>query len=317
MKRNLLKIIFAGTPEIAVPSLQALINSEHEIVAVYTKPDQPAGRGQKLTASPIKQLAVAHHLPVQQPISLRDANEQELLRRWQVDIMVVIAYGLILPKTVLAIPRLGCINIHVSLLPRWRGAAPIQHAILAGDKTTGITIMQMDEGLDTGPILYQLPCPIHPTDTSQQLHDRLAELGAKALLTTLPHIANNTCQAKPQNNADACYAKKIEKQDAEINWQNNAEIIDRQIRAFNPWPIAYSYLNEQTIRIWQAELTQTTRSQPAGTIVHANKKGIEVATGNYLLRLLALQLPGGRSLSVSELLNSKAEMFAVGKRFGK
>lgn len=312
-----MKIIFAGTPEIAVPALQALINSEHEVVAVYTKHDQPAGRGQKILASPVKQLAQAHHIPVQQPVTLRDPQEQALLKNWQADLMVVVAYGLILPKVVLETPRLGCINIHVSLLPRWRGAAPIQHAILAGDTETGVTIMQMDEGLDTGPILYQLHCPIYPTDTSQLLHDRLATLGAQALLTTLPHIANGTCTPQIQNEAQTCYAKKIEKQEAEINWHNNAEIIDRQIRAYNPWPIAHTHLNEQFIRIWQAEIIHTTSAQPPGTIINADKNGIDVATGNYLLRLQKIQLAGGRCLTVGEVLNARAEMFAVGNRFSR
>lgn len=311
-----MKIIFAGTPELALPSLQALINSEHEIVAVYTKPDQPAGRGRKLLTSPVKQLAEAHHIPVQQPTTLRNTEEQALLKSFQADLMVVIAYGLILPKAVLETPRFGCINIHVSLLPRWRGASPIQQAILAGDTETGITIMQMDEGLDTGPILYQLPCSIKPTDTSQDLHDRLADLGAQALLTTLPQIAAGTCKPQIQNDKDTCYAKKIDKQDAEINWHHSAEIIDRQIRGYNPWPIAYTYLNTQPVRVWQAEIIQAPVTQQPGIIINANKNGIDVATGKHVLRLQKIQLAGGKCLAVSEVLNSRADMFAVGNKFG-
>ncbi len=310
-----MKIIFAGTPAIALPSLQALLASEHEVVAVYTKPDQPAGRGQKFTASPIKQLALAHQIPVRQPTTLRDPDEQALLRQWQADIMVVIAYGLILPQAVLAIPPLGCINIHVSLLPRWRGAAPIQHAILAGDTETGVTIMQMDEGLDTGAILLQQACAILPTDTSQILQDRLSESGASALLTALPLIADGRCNPQKQNEAQACYARKIEKTDAEIQWQEPAEIIARKIRAYNPWPIAYTSLDNQIIRLWQADIIPTPATLPAGTIVHTTKNSIDVATGDSLLRLLMMQLPGGKCLPVNAVLNSKAALFAVGNTF--
>ncbi len=311
-----MKIIFAGTPEIAVPSLQALINSEHQIVAVYTKPDQPAGRGNKLIIGPIKQLALAHNIPIQQPKSLRDENEQALLARWQADLMVVIAYGLILPKAVLTTPRFGCINIHVSLLPRWRGASPIQQAILAGDTETGVTIMQMDEGLDTGPILYQLACPIAATETSETLHNKAAQLGAQALLTSLPAIANGTCTPQKQEDSKTCYAKKIEKQEAEINWQRSAEAIERQIRAYNPWPIAHTHLNEHLIRLWQAKVINASVTATPGTIIQVNKDSIDIATGKNILRLLKMQFPGGKCLSMRDVLNAKAELFALGSLLG-
>lgn len=312
-----MKIIFAGTPELAVPSLQALINSEHEIVAVYTKPDQPAGRGQKLTMSPVKQLALKHHLTVRQPLTLRDAKEQALLGGLNADLMIVIAYGLLLPPAVLAAPRLGCVNSHVSLLPRWRGAAPIQHAILAGDNETGITLMQMDEGLDTGPVLYQLPCPLLPADTSKTLHDRLAQLSARAILDFLPAMAKGNYTAQPQDETRACYAGKIAKEDAQINWRDSAATIERQIRAFNPWPVAYTHLDGQFIRIWQAGIIKTAIQATPGAIIHTDKNSIHVATGEHALQLLELQLAGGRCLPVSAILNSKAEWFAVGKRFGQ
>ena len=311
-----MKIIFAGTPELAVPCLQALLQSEHEVVAVYTKPDQPAGRGQKLTASPIKQLALQHQLPVCQPITLRDVTEQEKLRAWQADIMVVIAYGLILPAAVLTTPKFGCINVHVSLLPRWRGAAPIQRALLAGDQETGITIIQMDEGLDTGAMLKKVTCPISSTDTSQTVHNRLADLGASTLLSVLSAIQNGTCKAEIQNSEQACYAKKIEKQEAEIDWKQSAEFIDRQIRAFNPWPIAFTYLDGQPLRIWQAAIVDSIGSAAPGKIISANKTGINVATGKGILSLQKLQLPGGKCLTVTDILNSRAELFEVGKKLG-
>jgi len=308
------KIIFAGTPEFAVAPLKALLNSEHTIVTVYTQPDRPAGRGLKLTASPVKQLALAHAIPVCQPLSLRDPEAQQTLKNWQADVMIVAAYGLILPSAVLTIPPLGCINIHASLLPRWRGAAPIQRAILAGDQETGITIMQMDAGLDTGPMLYQVRCPIYASDTSQDLHDRLAQLGADALLTILKNL---TAQPQIQNNDQACYAPKIEKSEAEINWQQSASEIDRLIRAFNPWPIAYTFCNNQILRIWQAQVISENNNAVPGTIIRANKSGIDVATHTDILRLLKIQLPGGKPLAVNDILNAHTNLFSVGTKLGK
>jgi methionyl-tRNA formyltransferase len=312
-----MKIIFAGTPQFAATTLQALLASEHEIVAVYTQPDRPAGRGQKLQASPVKELAQQHQLPICQPQTLRQENEQTLLKNWQADLMIVVAYGLIIPKAVLETPKFGCINVHASLLPRWRGAAPIQRAILAGDAETGVTIMQMDEGLDTGSMLYKVTTPIANSDTSQTLHDRLATLGATALLKTLTELS--TMQSETQIDADSCYAKKITKEEAAINWQDSAVNIDRLVRAFNPWPIAYSALEEKTLRIWQTEVINTTTNEHTepGTIIRVEKTGIDVATGEGVLRLLKIQLPGGKCLAVQDVLNAHAKWFAIGQKFNK
>jgi methionyl-tRNA formyltransferase len=303
------KIIFAGTPDFAASSLQSLLNSPHTVIAVYTQPDRPAGRGRKLAPSPVKQLASAQHIPVYQPLSLRDPQEQEILRELNADLMVVAAYGLILPVAVLNTPRLGCINVHASLLPRWRGAAPIQRAILAGDTTTGITIMQMDEGLDTGNMLSKLSCPIHPEDTAEQLHDRLATLGAEALLSVL---SAEIPAGEPQNPDHATYAAKLTKTEAEIDWSLSAIDIERRIRAFNPWPIAYTYLNKQPLRIWQACIIKTENISIPGTIIDANKSGIDVATSTDIIRLLSVQLPGGKKITASEFLNAHPAASLIG-----
>lgn len=268
-----LRIIFAGTPDFAAVALAALISSEHEVVAVYTQPDRPAGRGRKLKPGPVKQLALDNNILVEQPLSLKSPAEHDKLATWQADIMVVAAYGLILPRAVLTIPPLGCLNIHASLLPRWRGAAPIQRAILADDKETGITIMQMDEGLDTGAMLLKKTCPIQATDTAQVLHDRLSTLGAEAILETL--IALTDLIPQQQNNELTTYAKKLDKTEAVIDWTHSATELDRQIRAFNPWPVAQTCLQDKTLRIWQATPLVDNTKQP-GTIVQSNKHGIDV-----------------------------------------
>lgn len=309
-----MRIIFAGTPDFAAASLQALLNSSHTVVGVYTQPDRPAGRGRKLTPSPVKQLALVHHIPVYQPLSFRDAQEQETLRALNADIMVVAAYGLILPRTILDTPRLGCINVHASLLPRWRGAAPIQRAILAGDTITGITIMQMDAGLDTGNMLYTLPCPIHPDDTAEQLHDRLAILGAEALMSVLSH---DIPTGKPQDPDQATYAAKLTKTEAEIDWSLSAIDIERRIRAFNSWPIAYTYFNQQPLRIWQACIIETTDKSIPGTIIDANKSGIDVATGSSIIRLLSVQLPGGKKITAAEFLNAHPAASLIDTQLGQ
>lgn len=299
-----LKVIFAGTPEFAASSLAALLGSEHEVLAVYTQPDRPAGRGRKLTASPVKALALENNLPVLQPLSLRDEAAQQELAALNADVMIVVAYGLILPEPVLAAPRLGCVNVHASLLPRWRGAAPIQRAILAGDAETGVTIMQMDKGLDTGDMLHIVRCPIESTDTAEILHDRLAELGSKALLDALTEIAQGTAQPKKQDDAQSNYAEKLQKAEAQIDWTQSAEQLSRTVRAFNPWPVAFTKFDEKNLRIWLAEAVQAEVQDAPGTVVAESRDGIDVATGDGILRVTQLQMPGGKSLSAEQFLNA-------------
>jgi methionyl-tRNA formyltransferase len=314
-----LNIIFAGTPEFSAVALQTLLDSHHIVKAVYTQPDRPAGRGRKLTASPVKELALKANLPVHQPPTLRNEDEQKILADMQADVMVVVAYGLLLPAPVLNAPRLGCINIHGSLLPRWRGAAPIQRAILSGDATTGITIMQMDEDLDTGPMLHIVECPIDLDDTSETMYDKLAVLGANAVLETLDQLANATATPVTQNNDHATYAHKIKKEEAELNWQSPAETLERAIRAFNPWPICFTHLDEHVLRIWQAQVVEdpTAEKKQPGALLQVSSQGIDVATGKNILRLQKLQLPGGRVLPVADILNAGQLDFVVGKILGQ
>ena len=309
---NKLKLIFAGTPDFAARHLAALLSSGHEVVAVYTQPDKPAGRGQKLTASPVKEMALAHDLPVYQPASLRNEAAQAELAALGADLMVVVAYGLILPKAVLDTPRLGCINVHGSLLPRWRGAAPIQRSIWAGDAETGVTIMQMDVGLDTGAMIRKVTCPIASDETSASLYDKLAGLGPQALVDTLDAMAAGDTAAEPQNDALANYAEKLSKEEARIDWSMDAVAIERCIRAFNPWPISWFDVAGQTVKVWQAEVLPQAHGQAAGTLLKADKQGIEVATGQGVLRLLTLQPPGKKAMSVSDLLNSRRDWFEPG-----
>lgn len=303
-QKKSLNIIFAGTPDFAAVALAALLESHHQVIAVYTQPDRPAGRGRKLKASPVKALALEHELPVFQPASLKGDEEQQQLAALDADVMVVAAYGLLLPREVLEIPRYGCLNIHASLLPRWRGAAPIQRAILAGDSESGITIMQMDEGLDTGDMLFKLTTPITENDTAQQLHDRLAKLGADALLEALEATPGNL-EPESQDEKLATYARKLEKKEAAIDWTQPAEQIARQINAFNPWPVAQTHLNDKVLRIWEAHPIPGNPTASPGTVLEENKEGIDIATGKGVLRITRLQLPGGKPLSASDFINSR------------
>ena len=318
-----MRIIFAGTPEFAAVALAQLLTTQHEIVAVYTQPDRPAGRGRKLTASPVKQLAEQHGLPVYQPLHFKANSEdglqaQRQLALHQADLMVVAAYGLLLPQTVLELPRYGCLNIHASLLPRWRGAAPIQRAILAGDTQSGVTIMQMAKGLDTGDMLLSKAVAIEHTTTAQDLHDQLAQLGALALLEviqaahTLQHYQS---QRHVQDDKLSCYATKLAKQEAKIDWTQEADYIDRQIRAFNPTPIAYTELSDgTTLRIWTAQPCNTSILGQCGEIIAIDKQGVVVSCGTNVasgseqrtaIRLTGLQWPGGKPLNAVQIYQTQ------------
>lgn len=308
-----LRIIFAGTPDFAAKHLSALLNSAHEVIAVYTQPDRPAGRGKKLKPSDVKQLALTNDIPVYQPKTLRDETAQQELAALNADLMIVVAYGLILPQVVLDTPNLGCINVHGSLLPRWRGAAPIQRAIWAGDAETGVTIMQMDIGLDTGAMLHKVTCPIAADETSASLYDKLAELGPQGLLETLDQISAQTAVAQVQDDALANYAAKLSKEEANIDWTQSAVAIERQIRAFNPWPVSYTQIAEQNVKIWQASVIDTVTDAQPGTVIAATKQGIQVATGEGILNLLNLQLAGKKAMPVQDILNARKEWFVVGQ----
>ncbi len=312
-----LKVIFAGTPDFAAEALKSLLQSQHQVVAVYTQPDRPAGRGRKLTPGPVKQLALEHGIDVYQPVSLKDADAQQQVAGLGADVMVVVAYGLLLPVPVLDAPRLGCINIHASLLPRWRGAAPIQRAILAGDAETGVTIMQMDEGLDTGNMLLKRICPIERDDTAQTLHDRLAEMGAAAAIEVLDQLSDGLTRPEPQDDSLSNYAAKLSKAEALIDWQRPAIDIERLVHGFNPWPVAQTEFSEQMLRIWLAHAVDgATTDQPPGSVLKADKQGIDVACGDGVLRIQIAQLPGGKAIAVVDLLNSRKELKQPGLRLG-
>lgn len=309
-----LKIIFAGTPDFAAKHLDALIQSEHQVVAVYTQPDRPAGRGKKLQASAVKHLAIENQLDVYQPESLKSEDAQGQLADLNADIMIVVAYGLILPQKVLDIPKLGCLNVHGSLLPRWRGAAPIQRAIWAGDTHTGVTIMQMDKGLDTGAMLLKRDIPIEHTDTSATLYDKLSTVGPQALIDCLNDIDN--LEAQVQDDGLANYAQKLSKEEAKIDWSLDAAQLERNVRAFNPWPVAFFHVNTEqgpiTIKVWSAEIVVNNSSDPAGQIIQADKNGILVQTGTNAILLTRIQVPGKKPMPVADILNARKAWFENG-----
>lgn len=311
-----MKIVFAGTPEFAASALAALLNTEHDIVAVYTQPDRKAGRGQKLTASAVKQLALQHDLPVYQPLHFKSSTEEGLAAQQELaalnaDVMVVAAYGLILPQVVLDTPKYGCLNIHGSLLPRWRGAAPIQRAIATGDTETGVTIMKMAAGLDTGDMMYKTLCPITAEDTSASLHDKLAEQGAEAIVEVLASeqkLQDYLAAREVQDEALTVYAHKLSKAEAQIDWSQSAVAIDRNIRAFNPWPVAFIPLNDsQNLRVWGSQLSdEFVQDQAAGTILKLDKQGVHVACGNQqAVCLTSLQWPGAKPLNPVQIIQTQ------------
>ena len=311
-----MKILFAGTPEFAARHLRALLDSEHELLAVYTQPDRPKGRGKKLAASPVKELAVAAGLPVLQPQSLKSEEAQQALAAFNADIMIVVAYGLILPKAVLDAPQYGCLNVHGSVLPRWRGAAPIQRAIETGDQRSGVTIMQMDAGLDTGDMLLVSECEISANENAASLHDKLAELGPPALLTTLEQVASQTLQPQKQDNALATYAHKIKKAEGEIQWQEPATLIQRKVNAFNPFPVCYTMLNGERLKIHTAQLSQISTDAAPGTVLVADRQHFHVACGENVLVVERLQLPGKKAMSLAEFANGHSQLCPPGTVLG-
>jgi len=300
-----MRIVFAGTPEFALPSLDALAASAHELAGVLTQPDRPAGRGRKLTPTPVKQRALELGLPVQEPTSLKQAAAVAALQELQPEVIVVVAYGLLLPQPVLELPRHGCINLHPSLLPRWRGAAPIERAVLAGDAETGVSIMQVDSGLDSGPVLLSRTLAIEAGMTSGDLHARLATMGAAALLQVLAKLPRGL-RATPQDEAAATYAERLSKQEARIDWQTDASAVARAVCGYAPWPVAFTLLDGQPLRIWRAQALPGTSAAPAGTVVAAAAEGIDVACGRGLLRVQELQLPGKRRMDAASAVNGRA-----------
>lgn len=302
-----LRVVFAGTPDFAVPTLDALVAAGHELIAVYTQPDRPAGRGRKLTASAVKRRALELGLPVQQPVHLRDAHSQRQLAAADADLMVVVAYGCILPPAVLTLPSHGCVNLHASLLPRWRGAAPIHRAVLAGDAETGVCVMRMTEGLDEGPVYARLSLPISEEHTSGALHDELATRGAALLVASLPGIVDGSLEAQPQDEAQATYAHKLSKAEGEVDWTADAATIARQVRGLSPWPVAWTAVAAGDLRLHAAAVTSEPQQAAAavpGEVVTESAEGLVVATGGGLLRITRLQLPGGRALDAAAFLNA-------------
>ena len=298
-----MKILFAGTPEFSVPSLQALLDSNHTVCAVYTQPDRPAGRGRREQISPVKELALKHGLPVIQPLSLKNEEDLQVLKSINADLMVVVAYGMILTEAVLESPRLGCVNVHASLLPRWRGAAPIQRSLMAGDEVTGVTIMRIVRKLDAGDMLHKEEYVIQAQDTASDLHDRLAELGAIGLLKVLPDLENGTILAERQDESLVTYAEKLTKIEAVIDWTEDAKTLALKVRGLNAWPVAQTDYQGNVLRIWQAEAILTETSLEPG-VVSLTNKNMDVATGNGFLRLHEVQLPGGKRLSTQAFINA-------------
>ncbi len=307
-----MKLVFAGTPGFAVPALEALIKAGHQILAVYTQPDRPAGRGRKVMASAVKECALAHGLTVHQPPKLREAEAE--LRAYAPEAMVVIAYGQLLPPSILAIPPHGCLNVHASLLPRWRGAAPIARAIEAGDLVTGVAVMRMEAGLDTGPVFDVTETPIHDSDTAQSLHDRLATLGAQTLIGTLARLACGEAIAQPQPEIGACYAPKLKKEEAVLDWSQPARALHCKIRAFNPYPVASTTFRGKSLRVWETGARETTQAAAPGTIVAATKSGLHVQTGDGVVVLTQLQAEGGKVLTAQDFVNGSRVQ--TGERLG-
>ncbi|HUB90169.1 MAG TPA: methionyl-tRNA formyltransferase [Dyella sp.] len=304
-----MRVVFAGTPEFSVPCLEACRASGAEVVAVYTQPDRPAGRGRKLTPSPVKQAALAANLPVEQPETLKTAEARAALEAYRPDLLVVVAYGLILSRKVLAIPRLGCWNVHASLLPRWRGAAPIQRAILAGDSESGVDLMQMEAGLDTGPVLLERRTPITREDTGGSLHDRLSLLGAEVLAEGLRRtLAGEMLHATPQSDEGVMYAHKLEKAEARLDFSRPALALERQVRAFDPWPVAEAHVADENVRIWAARAIDQQHSVTPGRVIGAQRDGIDIACGEGVLRVTALQRAGGKRISAADYLNARPEL---------
>ncbi len=299
-----MRIIFAGTPDFAAHSLSSLLSAGHDVICVYTQPDRKTGRGQKLTYSPVKNVALNHNIEIRQPRSLKEDDEYQYLKDLNPDVVVVVAYGMLLPQRILDTPKIACLNIHASLLPRWRGAAPIQRAIEAGDLETGVGIMLMEAGLDTGPVLFEAKLNIEKTDTSASLHDKLATLGAESLLQSLTSLSDLLANAKPQDHDKACYAHKITKAEAQIDWNKSARELEQRIRAFNPWPVCQTNCNGQRIRIWQAELSIKQSDEPVGTILTIDKNGIHVNSGDGVINLQIVQRDGSKPMPVKDFINS-------------
>lgn len=314
MSSSALRVIFAGTPAFAARHLQALLESNHPVIAVYSQPDRPTGRGRQLQASPVKALAEAAGIPVVQPASLRTPEAWQQLAELNADVMVVVAYGLILPAEVLAIPRLGCINVHASLLPRWRGAAPIERALLAGDQQSGVTVMQMDAGLDTGPMLHRVGFDLDPRETRESLTERLADTGTQALIHVLDHLPELQTQATPQDDTLATYARKVEKAEAAVDWNRSATEIDRQIRAGIGRQPAYTQLHGERVRILEAQPEPGNHETP-GTLLNLDSQAMRIACGEGILAVTRVQLPGRNPVSIADLLNARSTLFQPGIRF--